>query len=51
MKKRRVIVTLELETAMSIRDLKDEYTCSVEDNEKLIQIQVNVIKIEVPRGK
>jgi hypothetical protein len=45
-KMRRVVVTLELETDAPLKTLRDKKTWAevVKEGEKLIQVQVNVIR-------
>lgn len=46
MKPRRVIVTIELTTAVSVKNLKHEYlsACIFYPEEKVHQVQVNIVK-------
>ncbi len=47
MKKRRVVIQIEIETDISIKDLKETIRDNYElDQIKVIQIQANVIKKE-----
>ncbi len=50
MKPRKVVVTLEIESDMKIKDIKNSYTLRPDDYEKgyiqVNQVQVNVIKAE-----
>lgn len=50
MKKRRVVLTIEIETSESVADLKQSTRVCLEDMmTKVLQVQANVIKAE--KGK